>query len=303
MRFSVWPSPERPVAELLDLARWADGTGWYGYWFADHYMPNTEDGSVSDGDTHEVWGILPAVAAVTERIRMGPLVSPTSVHHPALLANRAASIDHVADGRFVLGLGAGWQVNEHTAFGIELHEPKARVDRFDEAIRIIRSMLDGGRTTVEGTHFRVVDAPCNPRPVQERLPLLVGSGGPRMQRITARHADEWNTWGNPTMAGERARNLDAACEAVGRDPGTVHRSAQALVFLTDDDATAEKMLAAVPGDRAIAGAPSRLVDVLGEYVELGFDEFIVPDFTLGRDAAARRAAYERFLAEVVPAVS
>lgn len=303
MRFSVWPSPARPVDEIIATARMADAGGWFGVWFADHYMPNTEDGSVADGDVHEAWAILPALAAVTERVRIGPLVSPTTVHHPALLANRAATIDHLSAGRFVLGLGAGWQVNEHRAYGIDLLAPKDRVDRFEEAIRIVRSLLDEPRTTIEGSHFRVVDAPSLPKPVQERLPILVGTGGDRMLRITARHAEEWNTWGTPATVADRTAALERACAAVDRDPTTIHRSCQGLVFVVDDDATAEGLREKAPADRSLIGSPAQLVEVISGYTELGVDELIVPDFTLGETLAQRLDNYERIAAEIIPALS
>ena len=302
MRVSVWPSPTRTTDEILDTARYADASGWYGLWFADHYMPNTPDDAVDDGDTHEAWGVLPAVAAVTERIRLGPLVSPTSVHHPALLANRAASIDHVSNGRFVLGLGAGWQVNEHAAYGIELAPPKQRVDRFEEAIQIVRSLLDQPRTTFKGAHYEITDAPSHPKPVQSKLPILVGTPSPRMLRITARLADEWNAWGDLPTAKDRTERFLRACDAVGRDPATMHRSVQALVFLTDDAERAAKLRETGLPDRTLAGSVAEIVDAMGQYAELGFDEFILPDFTLGRDAAQRREGFERFRSEVVAAV-
>ena len=107
MKFSIWPNPERPTAEVLDLARMADSEGWHCLWYADHYMPNSGGEDVLPGDVHECWAMLPAIAAVTDRLRIGSLVAPTSVHHPAVLANRAATIDHISDGRLVLGIGAG----------------------------------------------------------------------------------------------------------------------------------------------------------------------------------------------------
>jgi probable F420-dependent oxidoreductase len=298
VRCSVWPSPERPPAEVLELARWADDGRWLGVWYADHYMPNTADGAVADGPIHEAWTVLPAVAAVTERLRLGTLVSPTTVHHPALLANRAATLDQLSAGRFVLGLGAGWQVNEHDAYGFDLLEPGRRVDRFDEAIQITRSLLALDRTTFAGDHFTVTDAPCDPKPVQTPLPILVGSGSPRMMRITARHADEWNTWGNVDVATQRSAAFDAACDAVGRDPATVRRSVQAMIFPTDDPSRAARSLEAAGAERSIAGSTDQLVDAIGRYDALGFDEFIVPDFTLGRDASQRRDTYDRLRTEV-----
>jgi probable F420-dependent oxidoreductase len=300
MKFSVWPNPERPTSEILDLARLADTEGWHGMWFADHYMPNTGNETIKQGDVHECWGVLPAIAAVTERIRIGPLVSPTSVHHPAVLANRAATIDHISNGRMVLGIGAGWQINEHKAYGIELQEPGPRVTRFDEAIQIIRSLLSEERTDFHGEYYDVTDAPADPKPVQSPLPILVGTGSPRMLRITARHADEWNTWGGPEMAGGALEKLLTACDQVGRDPATMRKSAQALVFINDDEAFAANIAGSDMGPRSIVGSTGQLVDQLGRYAELGFDEFIVPDFTLGGTAEERFANYGLIQSDVIP---
>jgi len=301
MKFSVWPSPARPTAEVLDLAQHADAAGWFGFWFADHYMPNTETGEVEHGDVHEVWSVLPAVAAVTESIRVGPLVAPTSVHHPAVLANRAVTLDHVSNGRMVLGLGAGWQVNEHRAYGIELEEPKVRVDRFEEAIQIVRSLLDEDRTTFAGTHYTITDAPSDPSPIQDLLPIVVGTSGKRMCRITATHAQEWNTWGTPAEAGRKRAIFDAACERAGVDPASMHTSTQAMFHLTDDPERIAKIENVdATAKNSVAGPPERIIEVIGEYAELGFDEIIVPDFTLGETAEERREGYDRFAAEIIP---
>ncbi len=300
MRFSVWPNPERSTEEILDLARFADDAGWFGFWFADHYMPNTDSEEFKPGDVHEVWAVLPAVAAVTERVRLGPLVSPTSIHHPALLANRASSIDHLSNGRMVLGLGAGWQINEHRAYGFELEPPKQRVDRFEEAIQITRSLLDTDRTNFDGSFYQITDAPSDPKPIQETLPILVGTGGPRMCRITARHAQEWNTWGAPEMAGSAREVFEKACAAVDVDPASMHTSVQSLIFVTDNADQIAAIEGGPMGPRSIAGSVDRVVEQIGQYGEMGFDEVIVPDFTLGPDPASRRAAYERFTAEVMP---
>jgi probable F420-dependent oxidoreductase len=291
MKFSLWPDSSQPPAEVLDLARYADEAGWHGVWYADHYMPNTGDESFAAGDLHECWAMLPAVAAVTSRIRLGSLVAPTSVHHPAVLANRAATIDHISGGRMVLGVGAGWQINEHRAYGIELEPPGARVTRFEEAIQIMRSLLADDRTTFQGSVYSITDAPSDPKPVQSPLPILVGTGSPRMLRATARWADEWNTWGDPTMAAGRHDRLVAACEQVGRDPGTLWKSVNALVDLGGTPVPA--------GRPQLAGTAAEVVDQLGRHAELGFDEFILPDWNLGDSAAARLDAITRFKSEVV----
>jgi alkanesulfonate monooxygenase SsuD/methylene tetrahydromethanopterin reductase-like flavin-dependent oxidoreductase (luciferase family) len=303
MKFSVWPSFARPFDELLTFVKHIEDTGWHGLWYADHYMPDQPDGSVSDGPAFEAWSVLSALSVATSRLRLGTLVSPTTVHHPALLAKRAATIDQMSGGRFILGMGAGWQVNEHRAYGIELFGAKERVDRFEEAIQIVQSMLRNSRTTFKGTHFAFVDAPCEPKPVQSTLPVLVGTGGPRMSRITAQHADEWNVWGNAERVRGAIEVIDAACEKVGRDPSTLRRTAQGLFFLVDNDEKAAKIRSSAPADRALIGSVSELIDIMNEFAAMGIDEFIVPDFTLGRDAKERIDTYDRLRVEVLAHVS
>lgn len=302
MKFSLWPSPERPWTEVHDLAVHAERSGWHCLWYADHFMPNSPTDEITDGAVHECWSVIAALAATTSRLRLGSLVSPTTVRHPAVLANVAATIDRISSGRLTLGVGAGWQVNEHRAYGIDLLSPKDRVDRFEEAIQIIRSLLGGERTTFSGRHFRITDAPCRPTPIQNPLPLLVGTGGSRMSAITARHADRWNTWGHVAEAGRRLAVIDDACASIGREPSSLHRSVQALFFRTEDQQSADRLRKGAPEDRSIIGNADTMVQALHDYRDLGFDEVIVPDFTLGRDAAERLDSYRWFESEVLPHV-
>ena len=291
MKFSLWPRGDRAPADLLAEVRAAEAAGWYGAWLADHYMPNTGDSTPARGDTYECWALLPALAAVTERIRIGTLVSPTSVHHPALLAKRSSAIDQLSGGRMVLGLGAGWQVNEHHAYGIALEPPGKRVGRFEEAIQIVRSMLSEDFTTFHGEFYDITNAPCDPKPIQSPLPLLVGTRGPRMLGITARHADEWNTWGTPEQAAARRAALVQACDKAGRDPRTMWTSINVLV-----DLSGSMPPLSYP---TIAGPAQQLVDQVGQYAELGFDEFILPDWNLGTDKAQRADNLARIKTEVL----
>lgn len=299
MKFSVWPNSANPTSDILAETKWADEHGFHGVWIADHYMPNTGSEEIKPGDLHECWALLPAVAVTTSNVRLGPLVSPTSVHHPALLANRAATIDHLSGGRMVLGLGAGWQINEHLAYGIELQSPKQRVDRFEEAIEVTRSLLNDERTTFDGEYYTFADAPADPPPIQSPLPILVGTGGPRMLRITARFADEWNTWGTVEGAADRAEAFARACEQVGADHSSKWTSVQALVALTDTAEQADEALAGPFGARLIAGTAESLCEQFAAYDEIGFDEFIVPDFNLGRSLEQRLENYERLTTEVI----
>jgi alkanesulfonate monooxygenase SsuD/methylene tetrahydromethanopterin reductase-like flavin-dependent oxidoreductase (luciferase family) len=295
MKFSLWPQANRAPLDLLQEARAAEDAGWYGVWLADHYMPNTGDATPARGDVYECWALLPALAAVTRRVRIGTLVSPTSVHHPALLAKRASAIDRLSEGRMVLGLGAGWQINEHHAYGIELEPPGKRVSRFEEAIQIVRSMLSEESTTFHGACYDITDAPCDPKPIQSPLPLLVGTSSPRMLRITARYANEWNTWGIPEGAAVTRGALMEACDKVGRDPATMRTSANALIDLDGG--------APVQGRAVLSGSAEQVIDLLGQYAELGFDEFNMPDWNLGADNARRADWLARIKTEVIDRVT
>lgn len=298
MYFSAWANSAHPWTEVRDFVAEVENMGWDGFWYADHYMPNTPDGEPIGGNFNECFSVLSALAATTSRLRLGSLVTPTTVNHPALIANRAATIDQISNGRFVLGMGAGWQVNEHKAFGIELFDAKPRVDRFAEAIEIVKSMLSQDLTTFKGEHFTITNAPCEPKPVQSPLPILVGTGGARMLRLTARFAQEWNTWGTPEVAGGVIKKLREACEKEGRDPATVRTSVQPLFFITPSEDAAEKLKAHVPADRAVVGTPSQIIDAVAEYKALGFDEICVPDFTMGATPEERLEKYGIFWNEV-----
>jgi alkanesulfonate monooxygenase SsuD/methylene tetrahydromethanopterin reductase-like flavin-dependent oxidoreductase (luciferase family) len=302
MHFSVWVSFERPWDEVLALAHHVEAEGWHGFWYADHFMPDTPDGTPADGPGFECWTILAGIAAAVPRLRLGSLVSPTTAHHPAILAKRAMTVDHISGGRAILGVGAGWQVNEHHAYGIELYEPKARVDRFAEALPIMRSLLHDQRTTFAGQYFTFTDAPCDPKPVQSSLPIMVGTGSARMLRLTARFADEWNTWGDVAEAAVRNDRFLTACEKEGRDPSTIRKSVQAMVWLVDDQAAIDKLRARVPAGRSLVGRATELVDTIGAYQALGFDELIIPDFNLGRAPEARQDAYDRLHTDVLSQV-
>lgn len=296
MRFSVWTSTNQPWDEVLATARHAEATGWDGIWVADHFMGNVPGPTPADVPTLEAGSVLAALAAAVDRVRIGTLVYGNTYRHPAVLANMAATADRISGGRITLGIGAGWQENEHEQYGIDLPPVRERVDRFAEAIQVIRSLLCEPTTTFTGEHYRLADALCEPKPVQDPLPILVGAKGDRMLGITARYADAWNAWGLPDHIAERSAVLAARCEDAGRDPSEIARSAQALLFFTDDPAEAHR-LSALPRP-VLAGSVDRLREVVARYDEIGLDELIVPDFTLG-SGAQKHEALDRFREEVV----
>ncbi|MDQ6696165.1 MAG: LLM class F420-dependent oxidoreductase [Actinomycetota bacterium] len=282
MRFSIWPSPARTWSEIRELARHCEATGWDGLYFADHFMPNGPDAMPLDGDTLECWSVMAALAAAVPRLRLGTLVTSVTYRHPAVLAKIAAAVDTISQGRLLLGIGAGWQENEHAAYGIDLGTVTERLDRFEEACEVLTSLLRERRTTFEGEHYTVRDAPNQPAPVQDPLPLLIGGGGEkRTLRIAARYADEWNAWTTPEVLAHKVEVLHRHCGDIGRDPAEIAVSTQALLFLsTDESWLADKRRADI-GRSSIVGTPSEVTDIVGRYQDAGATELIVPDFTLG----------------------
>jgi F420-dependent oxidoreductase-like protein len=301
MRFSIWPSPTRSWDEIHEIAAHCEQTGWDGVYFADHFMPNGPGPEPLDGNTLECWSVMAALAASVPRLRLAPLVTSVTYRHPAVLAKIAAAVDQVSHGRLTLGIGAGWQENEHAAYGLELGTIRERMDRFEEAVQILHSMLRQPRTTFSGEYFQVQDAPNQPAPVQDQLPLLIGGGGERRTlRIAAQYADQWNSWTTPDVLAHKVSVLRGHCADVGRDPGDIHVSTQALLFLSTDEGWLKDKRESA-GDRAsIIGTPSEVTDIIGQYREAGAAEIIVPDFTLG-SVARTKDTCDLLMAEVAPA--
>jgi alkanesulfonate monooxygenase SsuD/methylene tetrahydromethanopterin reductase-like flavin-dependent oxidoreductase (luciferase family) len=284
MRLSIWPSLQQPWSEVVEVVGHAESTGWDGAYVADHFMGDGSAFGAPETPTFEATAAIAALASATERLRLGSLVLGGTYRHPAVVAKWAATVDHVSGGRLVLGIGAGWQQNEHDQYGIELPPPGPRVDRFVETCQAITGLLRQTTTDLDGDHVRLSGALAEPKPVQDRLPLLVGGKGDRMLGVTARYADEWNMWGLPGAIAERAAVLDQRCEAIDRDPAEIARSCQALVFVTDDRATAASLVERVAPRAAVGGPPDAFGEVVTGWAAVGVDEVIVPDFTLGRGA-------------------
>jgi F420-dependent oxidoreductase-like protein len=289
MRFVFWPNANQPFEDVLDGAQHAERTGWDGVYFADHFMVSSMLGAPELTPTLECATVVTALAALVPRLRIGSLVFGNTYRHPAVLANMAATADRVSGGRFVLGVGAGWQENEHQQYGIALPPPRERLDRLEEALQVLLGLLRQPRTTFAGRHYQLTDAVCEPKPVQRPMPILIGgSGEKRTLRIVARYADVWNSWGHPEVIAHKSSVLDGYCEEVGRDPASIERSAQAGILLdADPDEVAAR--AATSPLPVIGGTPSQLVDIMARYAEAGVDEFVVPDRSLGTGSQRRDA--------------
>jgi len=206
-------------AEVAGIARQAEAGGIDSLWVYDHFL--YREASEPEVGFHEAWTLLSALAAVTERVELGTLVLATSFRPAGLLAKMAATADDVAGGRLILGLGCGWHEPEYQAFGYPFDH---RVGRFEEALRIIVPLIRGERVTFNGQWSAVEDAVLLPPPRRPSMPILIAAKGERMLRLTARHADAWQTawFGLPDDRFRKRHNdLLAACEVEGRDPGTL----------------------------------------------------------------------------------
>jgi probable F420-dependent oxidoreductase len=253
--------------DILTLVQRAEQLGFDSAWVPEHFLfhfdqPNAWTGH-TDGGAWECWSLLAALAAATTRIELGPLVSCTSFHNPALLAKMADTIDEIAGGRLILGLGAGWNHDEFRAFGFPFDH---RASRFEEAVTIIHTLLHQGTIDFDGTYYQARACELRPRgPRAAGPPILIGTTRPRMLRLTARYADFWNVdlWGQhgPAEVAALRPSVDAACVAVGRDPTTLGRTlGLSMNPLGRDD---------IPTHEAIRGAPEELAQVLQAFAAEG----------------------------------
>lgn len=265
------PEVERRVdwTELIAMARTAEAVGFDSLWLGDHLL-YTLPGGVVRGPW-EVWTSLAALAAVTERVELGPLVASVGFHAPAMLAKQAATVDAISGGRLIVGLGAGWNEREYRAFGFPFDR---RVDRFAEAFTIVRTLLREGRIDHDGVHYRLEDCVLDPPPARPGgPPLLLGSIGPRMLAIGLPHVDAWNVWwmdyGNTVagFVGIRER-VEEACAQAGRDPATV--AATAAVYVGLPGGTGRIMGDYAGSDAApVRGSAAEIADHLAGLADAG----------------------------------
>ncbi len=294
MKFSFWPQPTQDFDTMQQLGQHVEETGWDGIWLADHFMPNAEDTSAP---WPEAWVTLSALATSIPRIRLGTLVTGNTYRHPAVLAKMAATLDHISAGRVVLGIGSGWQENEHEKYGLPFYDVAERLKRLDEACYIIQSLFTKDSTSFSGDYYQLADAPLVPKPVQSPLPLLIGGGGERVTlKIAAKYANEWNVWGSVETLVHKMKILDQHCESLDRDPTEIHRTAVALLFLSEDQEYLDKIRSQTLAQPAIIGNASEVRDIIGEYRAAGVDELIIPDFTMGQgNTDKKRDTLDRFL--------
>jgi F420-dependent oxidoreductase-like protein len=255
--FGICTDQNLPWQTLVDRWRLVEELGFDTVWDCDHF----QQPSRPQGPYYEGWTLLAALAAQTTRIRIGVLVSCNTFRHPALLAKEAVTVDHISDGRLELGLGAGWYVPEHQAFGLDFPPTPELVGRFREAVEIVDLLMRQDVTSYVGRYYQLKEAPFRPGPIQKpRPPLTLGAHGPKMLRIVAEYADRWNSHGSVEEIARRNAILDEHCAAIGRDPSDIIRSLYGWSTLLPTD-------------------PWQSVDafdqVVGSYGEAGINDFII----------------------------
>ena len=281
MRLSInlWPQNTTWQA-LREHALLADRLGFDSLWVWDHFYS-------INGDLHrpnlEGWQLQAAYAALTKNVRIGCLVSGVTHRHPAVLANMATTLDNISDGRAILGIGAAWNALEHNAYGIDLGTPAERSTRFAEAAKIIRQLVDGKRVTHSGAYYELVNAEVLVRPVQERLPILIGGGGEqRTLRTTARYADMWHGYGTTEQMAHKLEVLRKHCEDVGRDPNEITAVGGKWCVVREDAAEAKRVLDRIVERHGMTsppepfiGGPDEIAEKIAAYSKVGVKGFIL----------------------------
>jgi alkanesulfonate monooxygenase SsuD/methylene tetrahydromethanopterin reductase-like flavin-dependent oxidoreductase (luciferase family) len=299
LRFGIVTLQNAPWNTLVKRWRYLDEIGFDSAWVADHYVnPFFPREPFLDG-----WTLLSALAAHTERICLGTIVTNISMHNPAILAKQALTVDHVSGGRLELGIGAGGAETDHTMTGIPDWDPPERAARLREYVEILDQLLRNEVTTYQGDYYQIGSAEMHPAPVQRpHPPLTLAALGPKSLMLAARYADSWNSLADPDMSDEQAlettrqRNalLDEYCAQIGRDPAEITRSLLAWPFMPE-----------TPFDSNDA-----FHDLVGRYREVGIDEFIfywlreeAIEYGYARSMVERcvdRETLERLATEAIP---
>ena len=271
-----WPS-------FRDAALAAEANGWDSVWTWDHLLAIF---GPWEQPIFEGWTALAALGPLTERVRLGLMVGANTFRNPGLTAKLATTLDHVSSGRAVLGIGGAWFEREHDAFGIDFGaSPGERLGWLDESVMLIRRLLDGDRIDHQGPRYTMHDALCEPRPIQPRLPILIGgSGRQKTLRTVAERADAWNTSGSYEEVSDALATLERHCAAVGRDPAAIEKTVSFHIIVRDDAAAAEARTRELLRGNGVAiddfggyvaGTPAQVAETLAPHRELGFETFIV----------------------------
>jgi probable F420-dependent oxidoreductase len=306
---------------VVDWAVRAEGLGFSSVWLSDHlfYDLSRYGGPAAPQKGVECFTGLSALAVATKRVRLGTLVACNDLRNPAVLAKMAATIDILSGGRLDLGMGAGWYQAEYRAAGIPFDPPAVRVERLSEAVQIVRGLLDTGVLSFEGEHYRLEEARCFPKPVQDRLPVFVGGQGDRVARLAGRHADGFNSaWAwQPDEFAERIDLVNRAARRAGREPNQVSKTVglYALPGKTPADVERrwQRYVACSPPGRPellsfpvwaedkLAGTYAGIAEKILQFKALGVSEIILTFGSIPFQICEAEAVVE-FMQEILPLV-
>jgi alkanesulfonate monooxygenase SsuD/methylene tetrahydromethanopterin reductase-like flavin-dependent oxidoreductase (luciferase family) len=288
VKVGVFTGPQQVSWEALrDVWLHADEHRYDSAWTWDHIIALHGD---LDDPHYEGWTLLAALAALTKHVQVGHLVTANTLRHPALLGKMAATVDHVSGGRLVVGIGNGYYAEEHDRFGIPLPDKVTRAAMLRESIQVLKGMWAPGRLTFAGEHYRITDAPAEPKPVNGSIPLLLGGAGERMLRLTAQEADLWNLPdGQYGIDLERLKTkvetLERYCDEIGRDPGEIEKTMSLTLFVDPDAAALKRLYDAFHAYRGwdeattrrhvVLGSPAEVIEELKAFEAVGLQHFII----------------------------
>ncbi|TAK61027.1 MAG: TIGR03560 family F420-dependent LLM class oxidoreductase [Dehalococcoidia bacterium] len=310
MRFGIQTSLNNVEwREIEDMWKFLDReTKFHSAWTFDHFVP-PGPGQDANANCFEGWTALASLAAVTERIRLGCLVTGVTYRHPSVLAKMAATVDHISNGRLSFGIGAAWHEPEHRMYGIDFSPVKERQDRLEEAVHLTKLLFEAeGRVNFEGTYYQLRDAVFVPRCVQKpHPPIMVGGGGEkRTLRTLALYGDVMNVFGTPDVVRKKIAAMEAHCRAVGRDPAEIQRTISATVVVTDNQGLIDRLVGMFGPGQGLTpdeakkqlpiGPPAHVRSVVERYAEAGVSGIIMQT-----QGPWKREIYQRINDEVVAA--
>lgn len=313
MKIAIQTPPEHTTfPELRDVWQATDELGFVGAYTFDHLVPLNagqrpgRPQGVPDGPQLEGWMTLAALASLTRNLEVGTLVSGVTYRHPAMLAKMAVTLDHVTNGRAVLGLGAAWHETEHRMYGMDFPGVGERMGRLDETLGIFRSLCHEETTTFDGQWYQLREAVFDPKPVRsDGIPILVGGSGPRLKRIAARHADRFNSFSAPWEWPAVNAELDDLLAQAGREPGDLMRTAFVFCELSGDPAREQQLVDTFRAQRGgtedevrsrvLVGSPARMLEVIASFEASGVEMLV-----LNLRPPQSVSDLERFAREVLP---
>jgi F420-dependent oxidoreductase-like protein len=302
IRFGVQTAPQNTTwEELLNTWKLVDSLGYDTAWTFDHFFPILSDPT---GPCFEGWISLTALAAQSSRVHAGVLVTGNTYRNPAVLAKMGATLDHISGGRLIMGIGAAWFEMEHNAYGIPFHTVTERIRRLDEASEIIRRLWTEKQVTFDGRYYKLKDAYCEPKPLQQpHPPIMIGGAGEKLTlRVVAKHADQWNTFGSPELFLHKIGVLREHCDAVGRNFDDIEISWAGASLVTDSREEKDELLRKYAGyfgltpeqygQGALVGSASEVRERISRFIEVGVTHFIPIANTPFNNDSIRRFAEE-----------